>query len=213
MSKKALIYKVQDYQESSKLLFVYTDIGKFTLVAKGVKNYKNPYFHLADYLNLIEVNINENKSMQTLRQAELINSYEEIKNNFNDFKTVSKILKVVDRLLVNVDYEDRLFNLIINLLDYENKNLAYLTLLIKLTYSLGYRLTFSNDKIKGFNLKKGKTVNENEDLKLDLDIIETMYLKLIYYKKEEVEISDEIIMKLYDFIKKYYLYHLDYKIE
>lgn len=213
MNSEALIYKVQEYRESSKLLFVYTPHGKYTLVARGAKNYKNNFFHLADYLNLIEVDLDLTKSMQTLKKGKLINSYENIKNDYNDFKIISKVLSVIDRLIVNIEHEDKIFKLILTLLLYYNKWIAYLSLLIKLTYALGYRLTFRNDEIKGFNLKLGRTISKKEDLRCDLNLEETLFLKLIYYSKEEPDIPEVYINKLYNFIQEYYLYHLDYRIE
>lgn len=213
MNSEALIYKVQDYRESSKLLFVYTPYGKYTLVARGAKNYKNNFFHLADYLNLIEVELDLSKSMQTLKKGKLINSYENLKNDYNSSKITSKILRTIDKLIFNVEHEDKIFNLILNLLLYDNKRLAYLSLLVKLTYALGYRLTFKDDDIRGFNLKLGRTISEGEDLRFDLNREETLFLKLIYYSKEEPDIPEVYINKLYDFIQEYYLYHLDYQIE
>lgn len=213
MDSRALIYKVQDYKESSKLLFVYTPNGKFTLVANGAKNYKNQFFHLADYLNLIEVELNVNKSMQTLKKAKLIDDFSLIKKSYNDFKLTSLILKSIDKLIYNVEYEDKLFDLFINLINYQNKKLAYITLMIKLTYSLGYRLSFSNETFAGFNLKLGRTVKKDEGASIDLNYEETLYLKILYYTKEEIEIDDDVLNKLFSFIKKYYKYHIDYQID
>lgn len=213
MISQALIYKTQDYKESSKLLFVYTPYGKYTLVANGAKNYKNQHFHLADYFNLIEVELDPNKSMQTLKKAKLVDDFSEIKKDYNDFKIVSLILKSIDKLIYNVEHEDKLFNLFINLLNYKNKRLSYVTLLIKLTYSLGYRLSFSNDKFKGFSMHYGRTVKEEENIVTDLNYEETLYLKILYFTKEEIEIDNDVISKLYQFIKRYYKHHIDYQID
>lgn len=213
MISQALIYKVQDYQESSKLLFVYTPYGKYTLVAKGVKNYKNNFFHLADYLNLIEIDLNINKSIQTLKRGKLLNSYDSLKNNYKNFKIASKILNIVDKLIVNINNEDKVFLLLLKLLDYNNISLAYLSFLVKITYALGYRLSFTKEDIKGFNLQLGRTISKNEDINIDLNVLETLYLKLIYFSKEEPIIEDEYIYLIFDFIKRYYLHHLDYNIE
>lgn len=213
MNSKALIYKVQDYKESSKLLFVYTPHGKYTLVANGVKNYKNANFHLADYFNLIELELNPNRSMQALKKATLIDDYSNVKKDYNDFKISSLILKSIDRLIYNVEHEDKLFNLFVNLLNYKNKKLSYVTMLIKLTYSLGYRLSFTNKEFKGFSLKLGRTIKKDENIVIDLNYEETLYLKILYYTKEEIEIDDDIVNKLFNFIKRYYKYHIDYQID
>jgi len=213
MTSRALVYKVQDYGETSKLLFIYTPTGKYTLVARGAKNYKNNFFHLADYCNLIEIDLDLTKSMQTLKKGKLLNSYENLKNDYKSFKIISKIFIIIDKILINVDHQDKIFNLIIELLEYENLELAYLSLLVKLTYSLGYRLTFQDFNIKGFNLKLGRTVSLDENIELDLDLTLTLYLKIIYYTKQEPKIEDKYIYSLFEFIKEYYKYHIDYKIK
>lgn len=213
MTSLALIYKVQDYGESSKLLFVYTPTGKYTLVARGAKNYKNNFFHLADYLNLIEIDLNLTKSMQNLKKGKLIISYENLKKDYKSIKIVSKILNVIDYLLIDVSYQDKIFNLILKLLEYKNLELAYLSLLVKLTYPLGYRLTFNDTEIKGFSLKFGRTIKSDENISLDLDLTLTLYLKVIYFSREEPAIDNKYIYGLFNFIKQYYLYHLDYKIK
>ncbi len=208
MITKAFIYKQQDYKETSKLLFVYTPYGKFSLVAKGVKNYKNPYFYLSDYFNLIEVDINTGKSIQTLKGATLLNNYETLKKDYQAFKYASYITHLIDDLIVDVDINERLFELILLLLDYKSLSTAYLTFLIKITYVLGIDLTFKED-YQSFSLKDGTTLTENGDLNKVL----TTYLKLLYYTKEEVTLEENIFEQLFKFIKRYYLYHLDYKIK
>ncbi len=213
MISKALIYKVQDYQESSKLIYVYTPYGKYSLVGKGVKNFKNPYYHLSDYLNLIEIDLNIDKSIQTLKKATLINDYANIKASYQDLKTISKILYLLDCIIIDESPQKGLFELIINLLDYNDKQMAYLTFLVKITYTLGYRLSFEKGDIVGFNIEKGKTVKKQENLSVDLKVNPTKYLSVLYYTKEEVSLSNQMKNVLFSFIKAYYLYHLDYNLE
>lgn len=207
METKALIYKIQDYKETSKLLFVYTKEGKFTLVAKGAKNYKSNYRSL-DYLTMISTNINNAKSMQTLKQYTLIDSYERIKNDFGPLFYVGHILKSIE-LIFDEDLNERLFNLIEWILSFNDLELACLTLYIKLTYALGYELTFYKD-YDGFSLKNGKTVYKEQR---DLNKEETFFLHKLYYLKEEETVAYDIKQALKQFIKKYYLYHMDYDIK
>lgn len=209
MITKAIIYRQQDYKESSKILYVYTPYGKYSLVARGVKNFKNTYFHLADVYNLIEIKLKIDQSMQTLSQAKLLNDYQQLKKDYNSLKNMSFMLKLINDLVTDdIKINERLFNLLLELFNYSDLNLAYLTLLIKLTYVLGIELSFTNGE--GFSLKDGKTVELNKG---DLKKVETLYLKLIYYTKEEIEIDPKTKEQLFKFIKQYYLYHLDYKIQ
>lgn len=213
MTSKGLIYKTQDYQESSKLLYVYTPYGKYTLVSKGSKNYKNPNHYLSDYLTLIEFELNPDKPMQTLKQAKLTNDFQAIKKDYLKVKDASIILNSIGHLLTDDLPHERLFNLIIHMLSFNDLHFAALTYMIKLTYGLGYELSFKKENAIGFNLATGQTVTEDEELKPDLGIQETAQLMKLYYLTEEIEIDSNIKNILIKFIKAYYEYHMDYDIK
>ncbi len=206
METKGLIYKLQDYQETSKLLFVYTSYGKYTLVAKGAKNYKSAYMSY-DYLTLILFNLNEAKSIQTLKESQIEDYFSEIKSDYRKVMHASLILKAIELFTDDLPHE-RLFNLIIWLLSFKDLELAAITLYIKLTYALGYELSFDKE-YEGFDLTLGRTVNHVKSLNKE----ETTVLKTLYYLKEEI-LLDEVLKKtLKQFIKKYYIYHIDYEIK
>lgn len=213
MISKGLIYKTQDYQESSKLLYVYTPLGKYTLVSKGAKNYKNPNHYLSDYLTLISFELNPDKTMQTLKQAALIDDYYTLKKDYLKVQNASVILNSIPFLLTDDLPHERLFNLIIQLLSFKDLNFAALTYMIKLTYALGYELSFKKENAIGFNLSTGQTVIKDESLKPDLNVNETVHLMKLYYLTQEIEIDQEIKNTLIKFIKAYYEYHMDYDIK
>lgn len=209
---KAFIYKVQDYGESSKLLFTYTPYGKITLIAKGAKNYKNPYYGLTDYFSLISLELTSDKTIQTLKKAALIKDYSNYKS-LEHIKYVKSYLNILNYLITDDLPHERLFNLLLTLLDFNNLKLGIITFYIKLTYALGYELTFYKNNYYGFNLHLGKTITNNENLKADLNIQETKLLKQLYFSKEEIEIDEKMLTILEQFIKNYYKYHIDYNIE
>lgn len=206
METKGLIYKIQDYKETSKMLFVYTPYGKYTLVAKGAKNYKSAYMSY-DYLTLITFNLNEAKSIQTLRDSKIEDYFSNIKSDYNKVMNASLILKAIELLTDDLPHE-RLFNLIIWLLSFKDLCLAAITLYIKLTYALGYELSFAQE-YEGFDITLGKTVNHAKSLNKE----ETAALKTLYYLKEEITVDEVLKKTLKQFIKKYYIYHIDYEIK
>ncbi len=208
----AFIYKVQDYGESSKLLFTYSPYGKITLIAKGAKNYKNPYYSLTDYFSLISLDLKENKSMQTLTKAALIKDYHNFKK-LENIKYLKSYLNILNYLITDDLPHERLFNLLLTLLDFKNIKLGIVTFYIKLTYALGYQLTFYKNDYSGFNINLGKTITKSESLKEDLNKAETNYLKELYFLKEEIIIDSKMLNILEQFIKNYYKYHIDYDIE
>ena len=206
METKALIYKTQDYQESSRLLYTYTPYGKYTLVAKGAKRYKSAY-RSYDYLTLIELDLNIEKPIQTLQKSSISNYYESIKANYQHISYTSTILKSLDLITDDLPHE-RLFKLITWLLTFEDLELACITLYIKLTYALGYELTF-HKAFEGFDLYKGITTPISKTLNKE----ETTYLKELYFLKDEIHLNNDVKGVLKQFIKNYYIYHMDYDIK
>ncbi len=208
----AFIYKVQDYKESSKLLFTYSAFGKITLIAKGAKNYKNAYHSITDYFTLIDCELVNNKQMQTLKGASLLNDYANYKTLANS-SLVKGYINAINYLITDDLPHERLFTMFLLLLDFSNIKLAIITFYIKLTYALGYELTFYKNDYLGFNLKLGKSVSIFDKISIDLNKEETDLLKELYFLKEEKEVDSKLLGKLEQFIKEYYKYHMDYKIE
>ncbi len=72
---EGIIYKVMPYQEHAKLLFVYTKIGKITLIAQGVQKIKSDHRVLAQYLTLIEFEQVLDKYQDYLRSDPIIKTH------------------------------------------------------------------------------------------------------------------------------------------
>jgi hypothetical protein len=119
----------------------------------------------------------------------------------------ASILKAIELLTDDLPHE-RLFNLIIWLLSFKDLELAAITLYIKLTYALGYELSF-NKEYEGFDLTLGITTNYVKSLNKE----ETTALRTLYYLKEEINLDEHLKKTLKQFIKKYYIYHIDYEIK
>ena len=62
-----LIYKTQPYQDNNKLLYVYSNRGKITLVSRGSQRLSSELRIVSQYLTLIEFYDN-GKSMQPLEK-------------------------------------------------------------------------------------------------------------------------------------------------
>lgn len=206
METNGLIYKVQDYKETSKLFYIYSPYGKYTLVARGAKGYKSSY-RAYDYLTLISCELNINKSMQTLKKSEIINYYDTLKSDYKKSRYAGLILKAIDLITDDLPHQ-RVFDMITWLLTFKDIELAAITLYIKLTYALGYELTF-HKTYESFDLFKGTTTPYAQSLTK----IETMALQTLYYLKEEIELTETLKETLKQFIKKYYIYHMDYDIK
>ena len=77
---EGIIYKTQPYQEHARLLFVYTNKGKKTLLAQGSQKLNNSNRILAQFLTHIEFKENT-KSFFTLSEAKILNDFKELKED------------------------------------------------------------------------------------------------------------------------------------
>ncbi len=88
------VLRTIDYKDNSKLLYVYTNEGIKSMIARGVKKMQSPLSHLAQSSNLINMTLSQAK-LPTLKEAALIDYYPEIKNDL--IKTT--IMDVINELI------------------------------------------------------------------------------------------------------------------
>jgi len=206
-----LIYKTQPYQETNRMLFVYTKKGKKTLIARGSQRLSSELRLISQYLNLIEFYDN-GKKMQSLTDAKLLDDYQKIKKDFFKTKLVAAMLEAIDKVRdEEIDHELVLEELIKSI-NSNNLNAATLSFLIKLISQAGYAPNFEADGrvVRGFNLELGIIVYEKDVISIDLNVQETIILmKLLNLDVNDLEeIDQNHFESISQFIKKYYEYHL-----
>ena len=206
-----LIYKVQPYQESNRLLFVYTPRGKVSLVAKGSQRLYSELRIISQYLTLIEFEDN-NKRMQTLFKASLVDDFQLLKSDYFKAKQAAIMLEAIDKVHDDDLNHEYLFKELINSLSSKNLREASLSFLMKLISNSGFKPNTLADgrKVIGFNLEKSVIVYENETLPISLNVRHLIILiKLIHLTSDKIdELSNEDYEVMEKFIKKYYEYHL-----
>lgn len=206
---EAIILKVQPYQESSRLIQTFTKLGKVSLIARGSQKVNSDLRVLSQYLTHISFEYKSFKTMLPIINGKIINDFKIIKTNYEQTKYASLILELVNKLYIDEQYYEPIYNLMIESLNYEDILLSSLSFAIKLTYYLGYGLDLkgNGNKIKGLSTQKGGVVYENEDYFLDANVEETLeLLKLTYLKTNNLnELKNININKVKDFIYKYYL--------
>lgn len=206
-----LIYKTQPYQETNRMLFVYTKKGKKTLIARGSQRLSSELRLISQYLNLIEFYDN-GKKMQSLTDAKLLDDYQKIKKDFFKTKLVAAMLEAIDKVRdEEIDHELVLEELIKSI-NSNNLNAATLSFLIKLISQAGYAPNFEADGsvVRGFNLELGIIVYEKDAISIDLNVQETIILmKFLNLDVNDLEeIDQNHFESISQFIKKYYEYHL-----
>lgn len=217
MSSEGIIYKVMPYGESSKLLFTYTKEGKITLHARGSQKLNSPYLVMSQYLTKISFTKTAHKTFYNLKEATLLDEYQNIKVNYQLMKEVSLMLELINRSEIDDNHHQKVYNLLNQALSLKNLSEASLSFAVKFLYFLGVGPNLEADgrTVIGFNIARGSLVYEGEDLILDLNLDSTIILLKLAFSKIELvgEFLVEEIKVIKQFIYYYYIDKLDLKLK
>jgi len=214
---EGLVYKVQSYKESSKLLFVYTPKGKVTLVAKGAQKLNTKVRVIAQYLTKLSFKEVENKNFYTLMEPQLLDEYLVIKNQYQKTKQAALILEIIDRLIIDQINHQIIYDEAIKALKEKDLKIASLSFALKVLNPLGYQIDFTTNgkTILGISIEKGGLVFEGEPYRIDLSTKNAILLLKLYTMdyNEQKQYDLEQVETVNQFIKLYYEYHLNIKLK
>jgi len=106
--------------ETSKILSVYTrEFGRLALMAKGSRGTRSKYLGTLETLNLISLVFynKENRSLQYLDQATIVNSYPRIHQQLGKYALAAIIAEVVEKNELTAHHNPELFRTILQALD------------------------------------------------------------------------------------------------
>ncbi|MFA6800673.1 MAG: DNA repair protein RecO [Acholeplasmataceae bacterium] len=210
---EGIIYKIQPYLESSRLLFVYTPQGKMTLLAKGAQKLNQKSRVIGQFLTRISFDVTMlNKTFVTLKNPVVLDDYARIKDDFQTTKYAALILEIVDKFMIEIESHETIYQEVVLALSQNDLKIASLAFSLKILKPLGYELnlTANGNLVKGVSIAKGGLVYENDGYSIDLDTKDAiLLLKLTYLPyNEHSNDLDESIQRIERFIQKYYEYHL-----
>ncbi len=214
---EGLIYKVQPYQENSRLLFVFSPLGKITLFARGAQKVNDKTRILSQFLTHISFKEQRNKTFYTLSEGKIINEFHLLKEDYHKTKQAALILEIIDTLVIDHINYQMIFDDMILALNQSDMRVSSLSFALKILKPLGYELNLIADGrvVKGISIEKGGLVYDKEVESVDLDTKDAiLLLKLYYLPYNEHGIYEiDIIKKIEQFIKKYYEYHLNLRLK
>jgi len=143
---KGIVLRNQDLGEADKIVTLYTQkFGKISGVAKGVKKTTSKFgsgveiFTYADYLLYGK---SENSELDIITQAQIIQSFKEIREDLSKITCGAFILEVVNTLIVGREKDPLLFTLILQILTWlkeEINELIIPTFVLKTMTILGFK--------------------------------------------------------------------------
>jgi len=209
---EGIIYKIQPYQETSRLLFVYTSKGKVTLLAKGAQKLNQKTRVISQFLTRISFDETPGKTFMTFKNPGLLDDYSKIKEDFKLTKYAALILEIIDKFMIDFSDHQTFYDEIVLALQEEDIRRSALAFSLKMLKPLGYGIDMEADgrTIKGISIQKGGLCYENEPYVVDLDTKDAISLLKLYYLpyNEHSDILEESIQRIEQFILKYYEYHL-----
>lgn len=209
---EGIIFKVQPYQESSKLVYVITSEGKRTLIAKGAQKISSELRTMTQYLTHIRFE-HSLKMMFTLKDAKLIDDFERIKTNMKHFKETAYVLELFDKLIIDQEPIPRLYKKLVDFLNHPSYELNALRISFQFLYELGYDISLEPDgrRVIGFNISQGRLIYDSESYSSDVtidDLILLLHIKKTTYDTI-IEIPHETYLRLKKFMIVYIEYHLN----
>lgn len=220
---EGIIVNTNKYQENSKIIYIITNNEFLSLLVKASLNYKSKNFAYSQEITKIEFLKNEStkKTFDILKSGRVIDSYVNIKTDFDKLFLTTKILNLVYRYHEHINDFNNLYKLLNFTLNHINKSSNYkyydIIFKVKFLYLLGSGPNFngctvceSKEKNLSFSITNGGLVCNKckSGFTYSGDFIEV--LKILYLGKLEI-FTDELLSQLPDYytnindlLSKYY---------
>jgi DNA repair protein RecO (recombination protein O) len=222
---QGIILKKLDYKESSKIIYLYTKEGLKSVLIHGSNKLKSPYLSLTKIVNHVDLQVS-GKELLTLRDGDIICSFQKISNDLEKYTYVSHVLEIIYSFATHEHDHEKLYNFLVKILNLVENNSDYIPYLnmveIKLTYLLGVNPLFNHctscDKTSGlyFSVVAGGMCCEEHMIGQQIVSNKAVEgLAMLYYFDINKDININLDPKLYPEIRlildKYFEYHLNFK--
>lgn len=170
---QAIVFKTVDYQESSKIVTMFTlEHGKIALIVRGVKKPKSKFSGLMEVGNLLDVvyYYKGSRSVQILSEASYIEKTMNLRLDFEKMATMMSAIELISQLLHDNEVNQPLFDFTHKMLLWLDETdihspLLFPYLQIRLAALTGIALqlddTLSPDKTNYLNLESGLISTES----------------------------------------------------
>jgi DNA repair protein RecO len=170
---EAIIFKSVDYQESSKIVTMFTrEHGKIALMVRGVKKPKSKFSGLIEIGNILDVvyYYKSSRSVQILSEASYAVKNKNLRSDFEKMATMTSALELISQLLHENEVNKPLFEFTKNMLTWLNeaevqppKIFPYLQIRLAELTGIGLQLDLANpdEQTNYLNLESGLVTTES----------------------------------------------------
>lgn len=202
LKTEAIVLKLMDYRETSKIVTFYTrQIGKLSGIVKGARRSKNKFGASLEPMSEVSLVVynNERREIQTVSQCDLLESFCRISEDLEKMAVGLAMIELVNTVAHEQEQNTSLYDLLLvslSVLNRATKN--FLNLLyrfeIGLAFALGFGFSFTSC------MSCGRTIitadNDSEMIEFQLDKGGPLCLKCGGMAGRKVKLSRNVLRML-----------------
>ncbi|CAI8350735.1 MAG: DNA repair protein RecO [Flavobacterium sp. SCGC AAA160-P02] len=220
VSSKAIVISTIKYRDSSLIVKLYTkEVGLVSYILKGILKSKKGRLKTAYFLPLTQLTIianhQEKRSLQNLKEAQVINVYKSIHTSIVKQSVVLFLSEILGSAIQEQENNNLLYDYIerslIWLDTHQHISNFHLLFLLNLTKFLGFYPDLSKPNKNGFHLKEGVFTDElgNNNIVVGHELIQLKKLLGIHFDKvDSITFSKTERQKLLHLLIRYFELHL-----
>ena len=215
--KRGIILNSIDYKENHKIIYILTESGKESFLVMRAKRIKEGLLTDTQNLTNIEFEIDEKTSLPKAKNIEVLNHYNEIKNDLKKYTIASYALELIYRMVEDYEHSEILYRLLNEFLNKlatrSDERVLLLQFRIKMLFFLGIQPQFkmcchcgNTDQLVGLSIAFGSMECVNHASSDNIGISATKIIDLLYRDKTlSITIEDEsVVDTLSKIIDSYY---------
>jgi len=223
---EAIIFRSVDYQESSKIVTMFTrEHGKIALMVRGVKKPKSKFSGLIEIGNILDVvyYYKSSRGVQILSEASYSIKNENLRLNFEKMATMTSAIELTGQLLHENEVNEPLFDFTKNMLIWLNDAdihppalFPYLQIRLAELTGIGLQLdqSGSQDETNYLNLESGLVTNESVSSRsYKLTHTQCKYIRIALQSQSSALFSIPFetgeLKSLIDHLDRYLKYHVE----
>lgn len=223
---EAIIFKSVDYQESSKIVTMFTrEHGKIALMVRGVKKPKSKFSGLIEIGNILDVvyYYKSSRSVQILSEASYAVKNKNLRSDFEKMATMTSALELISQLLHDNEVNKPLFDFTKNMLSWLDgadvhppKIFPYLQIRLANLTGIGLQLDVANpeEQTNYLSLESGLVTTDSissRSYKLTQNQFQYVKLALLAQSSAlfELPFNNGELKALIETLDRYLKYHVE----
>lgn len=223
---EAIIFKSVDYQESSKIVTMFTrEHGKIALMVRGVKKPKSKFSGLIEIGNVLDVvyYYKASRSVQILSEASYAEKNYKLRTDFEKMATMTSAVELISQLLHDNEVNEPLFDFTKTMLSWLNeadihppKIFPYLQIRLAELTGIGLQVDLSDEDAQTnyLNLESGLVSDKSiSSHSYKLTQKQSLYVKIALQAKSstlfEVPFETGELKALIETLDRYLKYHVE----